>query len=199
MARRPISCNGTGQLSKDNKSPPGRRLVVKTLHLIRHAKSSAKEGDDHERTLSRRGRDSARLLGKYLPTLVGPIDFVLCSSALRTRETLDLVLAELSPKPRCAIADELYLASCEKLMHRLRRLDERDAHVVVIGHNPGLFDLAMALAQESSPNFRALASSKFPTSTCASFRVETDWSALGNARHEMTGYVTPDSLSDRKA
>ena len=56
-------------------------------------------------------------------------------------------------------------------MERLRRLDARDVNVLLIGHNPGLHELAVALADKNSPDFRALASGKFPTAACASFRV----------------------------
>ena len=87
---------------------------MKTLHLLRHAKSSSSDDlDDRERVLSRRGREAARRLGKHLPAMLGPIDLVLCSSALRTRETMDLVLAGFSPRPRSLIEDELYLAGRE--------------------------------------------------------------------------------------
>jgi phosphohistidine phosphatase len=171
---------------------------MKTLLLLRHAKSSSKEGiEDRERPLSRRGEDAARRLGKRLPAVVGSVDLVLCSSALRTRQTLDLALAEFAPRPRTALEDELYLASREKLMRRLRRLDEADANVIVIGHNPGLHDLAAELADERSPNYRALASGKFPTAACANFRVTGDWSTLGASRYELIGYFTPESLADR--
>ena len=129
------------------------------LHLLRHAKSSWKEDvEDHERALSRRGREAARRIGKHLPARLGSLDLVLCSSARRTRETLDLVLAEYSPQPRSLIEDELYSATRERLMHRLRRLDETDVNVLLIGHNPGLHDLAVVLAKRSSADFRALAS-----------------------------------------
>ena len=70
------------------------------------------------------------------------------------------------------------------------------AHDALIGHNPGLHELAIALADENSPAFRALASGKFPTTACASFRVPADWSILGSSRHELIGYVTPESLTD---
>ena len=169
------------------------------LHLLRHAKSSAKEDvEDHERPLSRRGHEVARRVGRHLPAMAGTLDLVLCSSALRTRETLDLVLAEFSPRPRSVFEDELYLASRERLMERLRRIDEADANVLLIGHNPGLHELAIALAQESSPDFRALASGKFPTAACASFDVPARWSALGYSRHELIGYLTPKSLAGGK-
>src|SRR5438309_1953735 len=101
------------------------RLVVKRLHLLRHAKSSMRErAEDHERPLNRRGRDTARRVGKHLPAMAGSLDLVLCSSAVRTRETLDFVLAEFSPRPKAEIEDELYLANRDRLMDRLRRLDE---------------------------------------------------------------------------
>jgi phosphohistidine phosphatase len=67
--------------------------------------------------------------------------------------------------------------------------------VIVIGHNPGLQDLAVALADDRSPAYRALASGKFPTAACASFRVDGDWSALGAVRCELIGYFTPESLA----
>src|ERR1700732_4209777 len=91
------------------------------VHLLRHAKSSTKEDvDDYERPLSRRGRKTARRIGRNLSAKLGAIDLVLCSSARRTRETLDLVLGEFSP--RTSIEDGLYLASREKLTARLGRL-----------------------------------------------------------------------------
>ena len=171
---------------------------MKTLHLLRHAKSSASDDlYDRERPLSRLGRDAARRLGKQLPARLGPVDLVLCSSALRTRETMDFVLPGFSPRPRSAIEDELYLAGREKLMRRLRRLEPRDTNVIVVGHNPGLHDLAIALADESSPHSLELASGKFPTGACASFCIAVDWPGLGDARHQLIGYVTPESFAGR--
>jgi phosphohistidine phosphatase len=178
---------------------PAMRPEMNMLHLLRHAKSSTKEDvDDYERPLSRRGRKTARRIGRNLLAKLGAIDLVLCSSARRTRETLDLVLDEFSPAPRTSIEDGLYLASREKLTARLGRLDARDVNVLLIGHNPGLHELAVALADKNSPAFQALASGKFPTAACVSFRVPADWSVLGSSRHELIGYVTPESLTDEE-
>ncbi len=171
---------------------------MRTLHLLRHAKSSAKEDvEDHDRPLSRRGREAAERLGNAQPPSFSNLDLVLCSSAVRTRETLDLVLAGLSPRPRNVVEDELYLAGREKLMRRLRRLDDRDCNVMVIGHNPGLQEVAIALAETNSTYFRALAA-RFPTAACASFHVPDTWAALGTSRHELIGYFTPESLAGGK-
>ena len=166
------------------------------LHLLRHAKSSTKEDvEDHDRRLSRRGRETASRVGEHLPTKLGAVGLVLCSSARRTRETLDLVIAGFSPRPLTMIEGELYLASGEGLARRLRRLDARETNVLLIGHNPGLHELAVALADEGSPAFRALASGKFPTTACASFLVPADWSILGSSRYTLTDYITPRSLA----
>jgi phosphohistidine phosphatase len=169
------------------------------LHLLRHAKSSWKvDVEDRERPLNRRGREAARLVGQHLPTTAGAIDLVLCSSAARTRETLDLVLAGFTPRPRCVIEDGLYLADCDELIERLQRLAESDVNVLVIGHNPGLHELAVALAEPDSPRVRALTSGKFPTAARVSLCVATRWAALGAARHRLVDYVTVASLPGGK-
>jgi phosphohistidine phosphatase len=168
------------------------------LHLLRHAKSSWKEEvEDHERRLNRRGREAARRVGLALAA-IGNLDLIFCSSARRTRETMELVFAELSVQPRSVVEDQLYEASKDELMSRLRRLPEDIGNVLLIGHNPGLHQLAMAIADTSSAGFRALSSGKFPTAARASFRVLDPWSAFGRSRCELVDYVTAESLRSAK-
>jgi phosphohistidine phosphatase len=166
------------------------------LHLLRHAKSSRKDDvEDHQRPLNGRGSEAARLVGRHLPAAVGRIDLVLCSSAVRTRETLDLALAGFADRPRCLIEDELYLADRRRLMARLTRLGEAAVNVLLIGHNPGLHELAVTLAEPDSPHSRALAAGKFPTAARASLCISTPWSALGGSHHRLVDYVAAASLS----
>src|SRR6202035_4311243 len=102
------------------------------LHLLRHAKSSwDDDADDHERPLNRRGREAARLIGESLPAAIGSVDLVLCSTALRARETAELALAGCKPAPKILHEDGLYLATPEALIRRLRRLDEACGAVMV--------------------------------------------------------------------
>ena len=168
------------------------------LHLLRHAKSVWDEAvEDHERPLSRRGRDAARRVAETLPAALGAIDLVLCSTALRTRETAELVLAGFGPPPpRILYEDGLYLAGRAALLRRLCLLGESDRAVMVIGHNPGLHDLALALASLDSPRYRALAAGKFPTTARASFAIESPWADLARSRHALIDYVTAKSLGD---
>jgi phosphohistidine phosphatase len=168
------------------------------LHLLRHAKSSWKEEvEDHERRLNRRGREAARRVGFALP-VIGKLDLILCSSARRTRETMELVFAEFAVRPRSVVDDELYEASKDELMSRLRRLPEDIGNVLLIGHNPGLHELAMAIANTNTAGFRALSSGKFPTAARASFRLLEPWSAFGRSRCELVDYVTAESLRSAK-
>jgi phosphohistidine phosphatase len=165
------------------------------LHLLRHAKSSwDDDAEDHARPLNKRGRESARLIGESLAKTIGPLDLVLCSSALRTRETAELALAGFSPMPRILYEDALYLATQAALMQRLRELDERSNAVMVIGHNPGLHELAIALAAPGSPGFSTLANGKFPTGVRVRFVITTNWAEIDSARHRLVDYVTAKSL-----
>jgi phosphohistidine phosphatase len=167
------------------------------LHLLRHAKSSWKEEvEDHERRLNRRGREAARRVGRALPAAVGTLDLVLCSSARRTRETLELIIVEFAVRPPSVLEHELYEASKDELMDRLRRLEEEIDNVLLIGHNPGLHDLAIAIADANTAGFRALSSGKFPTAARASFQVPEPWSGFGRLRCELVDYVTAGSLRD---
>jgi phosphohistidine phosphatase len=166
------------------------------LHLLRHAKSATEADgtEDHPRPLSRRGREDARLIAASLPAALGAVDLVLCSTALRTRETAALVLAGFAMSPRIVFKEELYLAAAPELIAQLRRLDEGTADVLLVGHNPGLRELALALADAGSPSYAALAEGKFPTTARASLVIETGWAGLGRSRHALRDYVTPKML-----
>lgn len=165
------------------------------LHLLRHAKSSwGDDKDDHARPLNRRGREAARAIGENLPKVIAGLDLILCSSALRTRETAELALGGFKPAPKILFEDPLYLANHAVLMQRLRQLDERYEAVMVIGHNPGLHELAMALATPDSIGFSTLVNGKFPTGVRCRFVIGTDWAEIDGTRHRLVDYVTVKSL-----
>jgi len=83
-------------------------------------------------------------------------------------------------------------------MDRLRRLSEEEVNVLLIGHNPGLHELAVTLGETNSPGFPVLALGKFPTTACASFEISGPWSTLVLSRHRLVDYVTPASLAGEK-
>lgn len=142
------------------------------LILMRHgqAERQAATGGDFERGLTPRGRDDAALIGRLLASHAVTPDLVLVSSARRTRETFAALSAEL-PKARVEFRRDLYHAEPEEVVTALE--DEGDAArvVMVVGHNPGLHDLALRLAIQGGtpPVMLSQIRGRFPTATTAVF------------------------------
>lgn len=160
----------------------------KTLLLLRHAKSSWDDPAlaDHDRPLAPRGRKAAKLIGAYLRDRRTSVSLVLCSSAARTRETLELV----RPGGEIAIEPGLYGASADELLARLRRVPEEVESVMLIGHNPAVHELAIRLASDSGE----LREGKFPTGALATFAVPGSWEELDRGKTELLAFVKAREL-----
>jgi phosphohistidine phosphatase len=167
---------------------------VKTLLLLRHAKSSWDDESlaDHERPLAPRGERDAGLVAKHLEeTLSSGPQLVLCSTAVRTRQTLALVTPGLGD-PRVEFTQAIYGASAGGLMALLRSVPDDVESVLVIGHNPGLHDLALELASTGARLPRL--ATKFPTCAVATLALAGPWSALEDGDGELTAFVIPKQL-----
>ena len=122
-----------------------RRPELKTLYLLRHAKSSWDDQSlaDHDRPLAPRGkRRPAAWRATMRRAKVRP-QLVLCSSAARALQTYEAVSAGLGPSVPGLVEDELYGASDSDLRVRLHEVPDTVEALLVIGHNPGLQDLAL--------------------------------------------------------
>jgi len=163
---------------------------LKTLYLLRHAKAvSDAPGGDAERPLAKRGRKAAKRMGDFIAGLNPRAEAVLCSPALRTRETLDMLLPALDPAPAILYEEELYLADAGSLFERLRKLPKALRSVLLIGHNPGLHELGVRLAAE--PGRLA---EKFPTAALAAFDLDMSWAELRWRSATLTLFRTPKEL-----
>jgi len=146
---------------------------VKSVYLLRHAKASASDRsqEDHARPLNTRGRHAADRIGEVLAAREELPDLVLCSSARRTQETLARVQRQLGSEPPVEIEPGLYLASCETLLERIRELPDDVERVLLVGHNPGIGELAERLAREGPRGLRESLGEKFPTGALAIVRL----------------------------
>jgi phosphohistidine phosphatase len=171
---------------------------VKALYLLRHAKAAphaAPADGDRERPLTERGQRAMRIIGAWATEHRLAPELVLCSAARRTRQTLDLLLPVLGRAPQILYEDDLYLAEPRELQERLHEVPATTASVLLIGHNPGIHDLAMLLADSSSgPLARRLADG-FPTAAFAGFEMSGSWAGLGRERARLTAFVTPRDLA----
>ena len=165
-----------------------RRLI-----LMRHAKAAAGTGRDIDRPLTRGGRDDAHFVGECL-RLEGPIpDRVLCSTAMRCRETWQAVAAGLAagtaPELDVAFEPDLYDATAAALLHAIQ--SESDAaNVLVVAHNPGISLLALELARRD-PDSAALLREGFSPATVAIFDVEGPWDALSPETTQLLRFDRP--------
>ncbi len=136
-------------------SPAGRssaRGAARRLVILRHAKSAWPDGvPDQQRPLAGRGRRDGPAVGRWLRDHVGAIDLVVCSPAVRARQTWELAAAELAALPRVRHDETLYGASADELLEVVRTLPRTARTAVIVGHNPGLEDLAELLTGRSVP------------------------------------------------
>ena len=174
----------------------------KQLFVLRHAKSSWDDPglDDRERPLAPRGRRAVRLLADYLRTHHIEPAQVLCSPARRTRETYDGV----APAGELHVEQELYEASCQDVLDRLRRVPEPTPSVMVIGHNPALQVLVLRLTGangKSKPRGDTAAQAlldelrrKFPTGALATLAFDGPWVELSAGSAELVDLIRPRDL-----
>lgn len=176
---------------------------MRQLLLLRHAKSSWDDPalSDHARPLNARGRRAAAAMAQAMRDLgLGP-DIVLVSSARRTLQTLE----SLTPFDDPALIepmDALYLAPWRSLLAALRDVPETARSVLLIGHNPGLHELAMALAGiddatgatgRGGADARRLAEG-YPTGALAEFSIASPWHLLESGGGRLIRFIQPRDL-----
>lgn len=171
------------------------------LLLLRHAKSDWSGNlSDHNRPLAPRGRKAATRIGAFMRKKGYVPATVLCSTAERTRETLDLLLPTLRADPAIRYDQALYLAEWPALLATLRSTETVDTPLLMIGHNPGIEQLAINLVlQPQDADERARfehLERKFPTAALAVLDFdEPHWGAVKPGTGRLTDFVRPRDVS----
>ena len=167
----------------------------KRLFILRHAKSSWDNPGlaDHERPLAPRGRRAVEAIAAHVNAAGIKPELVLCSSSRRTRETLEGVGAG----GEHVIESDLYGASCEEVLERLRRVPEEVESVMLVGHNPTLQALVLRLADDevaADGSYLGEVRRKFPTGALATLTFDGPWEELSPRSARLASYVRPKSL-----
>ncbi|WP_165491118.1 SixA phosphatase family protein [Lichenihabitans psoromatis] len=162
---------------------------MKRLLLLRHAKAEmAPNGQaDHDRRLSSRGLRDAREVGAVIERQGWSPDFMLVSDAARTRETLEQAMPQQTASRTIEITPALYDATAPDILALIRTIPDTATSLLVIGHNPGIGELARQLAAAGSlPDLHRLAT-RFPTSALAVIALSAEhWADVG-APQAMAG------------
>ena len=168
--------------------------MTKTLYLLRHAKSSRESptSSDHDRQLAPRGRRASQHMAEHLRAQGIAPDIVLCSSASRTQETLELIRAGFSREVRVEIEPGLYGAGTGELLERVRTVGRDVESVMLIGHNPGMQQLTVSLAGHGK-RLDAVRG-KFPTAALATLTFAGSWDELAPKAAELVAFVRPRDL-----
>ena len=176
---------------------------MKRLFVLRHAKAGPHdEKHDKERALIERGRSDSALMGAemrkkdYLP------DLVLCSDARRTTQTWEYAAPEIGAHPKTRFLDSLYDATAAAILKCIRAESGDARAVVVIGHNPGMEDIARKLVSKpasAEERSRAAAlAAKFPTCALVVLDFDVDeWAKVAPGTGALTDYITPAGLKAR--
>ena len=157
---------------------------IRTLLLMRHAKSDYPDGvADHDRPLAARGIREAGLAGDWIRANFDGVDAVLCSTATRTRQTLERTGIEAPVHYAERIYDARPGTVIDEINGVASRFGTEPSTVLVIGHEPAVSAVALALADGSNRTAAESISLKFPTSAIAVLRTSGPWDqlALGGA------------------
>lgn len=174
---------------------------MRTLYLLRHAKSSwdDSELDDFERPLAQRGIKACKLMKAYILKARITPDLILCSPAIRARETYICIAEAFAKDTEVRFEHGLYMAGSQELLKRLRKVDSKISSVMMIGHNTGLEHLALALTSGTESKHLARMREKYPTLAMACIKIKKGkWSSAGPGCAKLEEFVTPRNLKRGK-
>lgn len=174
---------------------------MKRLLLLRHAKTepAAPGMEDHDRELMARGREDAPKLGRYIRKQGYAPDTIVASTARRTVQTVELASDALPETRRIDYLEALYLAEPEVILSIIRLAPDRSASLMVVGHNPGLEQVASLLAREPVKRKEKdrfdLIEEKFPTAALAVLDFDVPrWRDIAEAGGMLADFVRPRDL-----
>jgi phosphohistidine phosphatase len=143
---------------------------MRTLYLLRHAKSSWKDPSqaDFERPLANRGRKACETVARLIRDRGVEFDLVLCSTAIRARETIDLVGKYAKLRTELRFDERIYEATVQQLVELISQLENDRKSVLLVGHNPGFEDLLHLFSGEDH---------RLPTASLAKIKLKVSkWS-----------------------
>jgi phosphohistidine phosphatase len=179
--------------------------VDRKVVLLRHAKSAWPDVPDHDRPLAPRGRRDAPVMGRWLRAAGCLPDQVVCSTARRARETWQLAQAGLGAAPPVSFDSRVYQASAMQLLDLVRGTPPAARTLLIVGHDPAVPELALALAASQPANAGALRDAeppgvfdrmrvKFPTAAVAVLEFTGCWDKLVPGSARLTRFVIPRDL-----
>ena len=167
-----------------------------TLSLFRHAKSAWDNPGlgDFDRPLAPRGEKAAPRMGRYMAREGLEPELVLCSAAVRARQTLERTSAEWSTSPEIRYEEGLYHAGPGEMLRALKAIPASCAHAMLVGHNPGMHSLVLTLCGDGEADAMDILEMKFPTAALTVIRFEGDWESVVPGAGYLQRFVLPREI-----
>ncbi|MGE0564175.1 MAG: histidine phosphatase family protein [Pseudolabrys sp.] len=172
---------------------------MRRLILLRHSKTEriALGQADFDRELTDRGRSDAEIIGTYIARHKLVPSHALVSPARRTRQTWDIASGHFKSGPHVVFEDRIYDASPERLFRLVETADPAATTLMIVGHNPGLHELALALTATGNIDAREELQEKFPTSALVVLDFAfKEWRDLHPQSGRLDRFVSPRTLAD---
>ena len=167
---------------------------MKKLFLLRHAEAASASADgDKTRPLSDKGLSDAKALGAVMNRRAYTPDIALCSSALRTRQTLEAVLESFGESDiHTEYLESLYNAPPENIFRAVRDTDDRFESILVIAHNPGIHQLSASLVSDGPQSLLARMMSGMPPARLNVFECPCgSWMEFEERKNKLTDMLDP--------
>jgi phosphohistidine phosphatase len=164
---------------------------MKEIYVLRHAKSSWDNSNlsDFDRPLADRGISDAKKMSNFLKDMNIKIDKVLCSNAIRAKETFDLTADGFNFEiDKATYLDKLYFGDTTTIIQDLKELDESLNNILIVGHNPTLHYLVEILTNESI--------NRFTTCNLATISHDGEWVSLNSQQCSLKSLIRPKELNN---
>lgn len=165
---------------------------MKRLFLLRHAQTLPSDGkNDKERHLTPNGFADARALGQIMSQKHYQPDQVLCSTATRTRETLDSVMEALS-MVSILYLPKIYEGSMDEILHAIRFTEDDIGTLMIVAHNPSIHAVAVSLAKETSPTLMNRLAQGYKPGTLSVLQCPIDkWAEIKAGENPLIDVLEP--------
>ena len=164
---------------------------MKQIYILRHAKSSWDNSNlsDFDRPLADRGISDAKKMSNFLKDMNIKIDRVLCSNAIRAKETFDLTADGFNFEiDKATYLDKLYFGDTTTIIQDLKEMDESLNNILIVGHNPTLHYLVEILTNESI--------NRFTTCNLATISHDGEWVSLNSQQCSLKSLIRPKELNN---
>ncbi len=167
--------------------------MEKTLIILRHgqAQSSSADGSDHGRELTEQGKNESSKAGQTLRESGIVPDYVLCSTAARTRTTFAELQNSFGKSLNVTYSQKIYNASERDLINEIGKIPENVNSALLIGHNPSLYQLAIMLAKDGEEQLLHNLHFGFPTCAMAAIKFNGSWQEIKNVGSKLILFAVP--------